>query len=145
MVEKYLEKNCTAPLNALWMYYFIIGYNAECKEIWTNTLSMVPEFSFYWILNIASTNNDAQLLNRLLSFFRAIKMDKANMVIAYNELLEIQFSTRAFEEAKTTIEYTVWDDCYEQINPRFIRKIADEMKTKGQKFPYKIPKCTESR
>lgn len=139
LVNKYLNKNCTVPLNALWMYYFVIGNDEECRDLWTNTLSMVPKFSFDGILQVARTNHDAKLINRILSFFRSVEMDKENRIVAYNVLLNIHISNRALEEAKIAIEYSVWDDCYEHIDPNAILIVAKKMKAMGEKFPYKIP------
>lgn len=139
-MNKYLNKNCTVPLNALWMFYFINGNDEECKQIWTNTLSMVPNLSFDCILRFARTTNDPQLAERLLDFFRSEELDKENWIAAYNVLLDIHTTNRAINEAIIVIEYAVWDDCYEYIDSNTIISIADEMAAKGQPFPYKIPK-----
>lgn len=138
-MTKYLDKNSTVPLNALWMYYFLVGNDATCKQIWTNTLSMVPTFSFDCILDVARAKNDAHLIDRLLDFFRTEDIDKANWIVAYNALLGIHLSNHAFEKAKIVIEYAIWDDCYEQIEPQRISKIANGMTAMGQTFPYKLP------
>lgn len=138
LVKKYLDKNCTIPLNALWMYYFVSGNDTEFKEIWANTLSMVPAFSFDCILQVARTNHDAHLVGRLLNFFRSEELEIENWIAAYNVLLDIHISNRAFEEARIAIENAVWDDCYEHIDQNLLLNIANELTAMGQTFPYKI-------
>lgn len=107
-------------------------------EIWSNTLSMVPEFSYDCILQVARTNHDAHLAGRLLDFFRSEEMEMEKWTAAYNVLLGIHISNRAFEEAKIAIEYAVWDNCYEHIDQNLLTSLANELTAMGQTFPYKI-------
>lgn len=139
LVNKYLNKNCTIPLNALWMFYFVKGNDEECRDIWTNTLSMVPQLKFDSILQVAHANCDARLVDRLLNFLRSEEMDKANLIAAYDVLLDIHISNGAFDEAVVAIELAVWDDCYEHIDPKTILRVSNELAAKGQTFPYQIP------
>lgn len=139
LVIKYLDKNCTIPLNALWMFYFVKGNDEECRDIWTNTLSMVPQLKFDSILQVARVNRDARLVDRLLKFLRTEEVDKANWIAVYDVLLDIHISNGAFDKAVLAIECAAWDDCYVHIDPRTILRIANELAAKGQTFPYQIP------
>lgn len=128
-------------MNALWMYYFIVGQETKCRDIWMNKLSLVPEteISFKAILDSARTNNDAHVLGRLLQFFRSEKVDKMHWIAAYNVILDIHIENRAFEGAKFVIDDAIVDDCYDHIDSKAIEKVAAELRILQLPFNHKIP------
>jgi leucine-rich PPR motif-containing protein len=67
LAKKFAEHGDVAPINVLWMHYFVTGRPEEARDLWNKYLANTPRLMFQWVCQTARRTANPILAANLFS------------------------------------------------------------------------------
>ncbi|XP_058057678.1 leucine-rich PPR motif-containing protein, mitochondrial [Anopheles bellator] len=139
LAESYAKWNLLAPINALWIHYFIAGEMEKARTVWDQHLAPSPRIMFQKVIQVArDTKNDA-MCRRLLDHLQGSKVSEKGKGLIYSCLIDTLVAKQQPEEALAALEAGLKETCLENVNRTALRRLSDALAAKGKAFPHTIP------
>ncbi|XP_052871325.1 leucine-rich PPR motif-containing protein, mitochondrial-like, partial [Anopheles cruzii] len=138
LAESYAKWNLLAPINALWIHYFIAGEMEKARAVWDQHLAPSSRIMFQKVIQVArDTKNDA-MCRRLLDHLQGSKVSEKGKGLIYSCLIDTLVAKQQPEEALVALEAALKETCLENVNRTALRRLSDALAAKGTAFPYTI-------
>nr|XP_040237035.2 leucine-rich PPR motif-containing protein, mitochondrial [Anopheles coluzzii] len=139
LAESYAKWGLLAPVNALWIHYFIDGATEKENGIWTRHLSDSSRIMFQKIIQQAREAKDEVLCRRLIERLRDSKVSEKGKGLIYSCMLDILVAKERPEEALATLDEGLKVTCLENLNRTALKRLQESLAAKGKPFPHTIP------
>lgn len=146
LAQKFAVKGDTAPINVLWMHFFVTGRSNEAAELWTKYLAQTPRLMFQWVCQTARRTESpalaADLFAVLASSQSATSGARGN---ALSCLLDVLTSQQRYEEALASLTAAQKDVGLDYVNRTALQRLKTGLEEQGKTFPFTIPSKSASK
>ncbi|KAF4527202.1 hypothetical protein B566_EDAN006129 [Ephemera danica] len=146
LAQKFAAKGDTAPINVLWMHFFVTGRSNEAGELWNKYLTQTPRLMFQWVCQTARRTESpvlaADLFAVLASSESATSGARGN---ALSCLLDVLSSQQRYEEALAALTAAQKDVGLDYVNRTALQRLKTGLEEQGKTFPFTIPSKSASK
>jgi len=144
VAEKYAAKQLLAPMNILWIQYFIDGKTDLAEQLWNKYLTNEPRLMFQRVSQVARERQDVDLAKRLIVKLKDAKITDGALGNAYSCLIDVLAIEEKFDEGLKVIKQAQETTGLENVNRTALNRIKDGVEKAGQNFPFVIPDKTKN-
>ncbi|XP_053666609.1 leucine-rich PPR motif-containing protein, mitochondrial [Anopheles marshallii] len=137
--ENYAKWGLLAPVNALWIHYFIAGPAEKANTIWNRHLSNSSRIMFQKIIQQARDTKDDALCRRLIDHLHESNVSEKGKGLIYSCMVDILVAKEKPEEALAALEDGLKVTCLENVNRTALKRLQEALAAKGKSFPHTIP------
>ncbi|ETN57784.1 bicoid stability factor [Anopheles darlingi] len=142
LAEQYAKWDLLAPINALWIHYFIAGESDKANAIWDRHLAQSSRIMFQKVIQLARDTKDDALCRRLLEQLQNSKISEKGKGLIYSCLIDTLVGKNQPEQGLLALETALKETCLENVNRTALKRLSDSLSAKGLPFPYAIPAKT---
>ncbi|XP_050076567.1 leucine-rich PPR motif-containing protein, mitochondrial [Anopheles maculipalpis] len=139
LAENYAKWGLLAPVNALWIHYFINGPAEKANTIWNRHLNSSSRIMFQKVIQQARDTKDDALCQRLIEHLNESNVSEKGKGLIYSCMVDILVAKERPEEALVALEQGLKVTCLENVNRTALRRLQDALVAKGKPFPHTIP------
>ncbi|XP_052899073.1 leucine-rich PPR motif-containing protein, mitochondrial [Anopheles moucheti] len=139
LAENYAKWGLLAPVNALWIHYFIAGPTEKASSIWNRHLTNSSRIMFQKIIQQARDTKDDALCRRLIEHLRESNISEKGKGLIYSCMVDILVAKEKPEEALAALEDGLKVTCLENVNRTALKRLQEALAAKGKSFPHTIP------
>uniref|UniRef100_A0A182VTL9 Pentacotripeptide-repeat region of PRORP domain-containing protein n=1 Tax=Anopheles minimus TaxID=112268 RepID=A0A182VTL9_9DIPT len=139
LAENYAKWGLLAPVNALWIHYFIAGPTEKANTIWNRHLTNSSRIMFQKIIQQARDTKDDALCRRLIAHLRESNVSEKGKGLIYSCMIDILVAKEQPEDALVALEDGLKVTCLENVNRTALKRLQEALATKGKSFPHTIP------
>ncbi|XP_049288081.1 leucine-rich PPR motif-containing protein, mitochondrial [Anopheles funestus] len=139
LAENYAKWGLLAPVNALWIHYFIAGPAEKASTIWNRHLSNSSRIMFQKIIQQARDTKDDALCRRLIDHLHESSVSEKGKGLIYSCMIDILVAKENPEEALAALDDGLKVTCLENVNRTALKRLQEALVAKGKSFPHTIP------
>ncbi|XP_035911020.1 leucine-rich PPR motif-containing protein, mitochondrial isoform X2 [Anopheles stephensi] len=139
LAEHYAKWGLLAPVNALWIHYFISGPAEKANTIWNRHLNNSSRIMFQKVIQQARDAKDDALCQRLIDHLHESNVSEKGKGLIYSCMVDILVAKEKPEEALAALEQGLKVTCLENVNRTALRRLQEALAAKGKPFPHTIP------
>uniref|UniRef100_A0A182NB72 Very long-chain specific acyl-CoA dehydrogenase, mitochondrial n=1 Tax=Anopheles dirus TaxID=7168 RepID=A0A182NB72_9DIPT len=139
LAERYAKWGLLAPVNALWIHYFISGATEKAQSIWDRHLKDSSRIMFQKIIQQARDAKDDELCRRLIAKLHDSKVTEKGKGLIYSCLVDILVAKERPDDALAALEEGLKVTCLENVNRTALKRLQESLAAKGKSFPHAIP------
>lgn len=139
IAKKYANRGLLAPVNVLWMKYFISNADQDAARIWDEYLKNSPRIMFQRIVQYARDTSDDTMARKLIKTLTTTQVTEGAFGNAYSCLLDILIAKERYDDALDELKLALNETCLENINRTALIRLKENVEKVGKPFPYEIP------
>lgn len=125
-------------MNVLWMQLYI-NHDPKADTIFKDYLVDAPRLMFQRVIQMGRENQDAPLVQKLISLLHESKVSEGAIGNAYSCLIDIHAGKNDADACLKSVDACVKDVCFENVNRTALLRAKECVEKSGKKFPHKIP------
>ena len=141
LAEKFVEYDYVAPMNVLWIYYFINGRHDLARPLWDKYVKCCPQIMFQKICQTARAESSLDMAENLVDLLHNAHVTSGAQGIAYSCMLDIMSQSGDFKGGLDKLQSgLVRGVRLEDINRTALLRLKNGLESHGIEFPHQIPK-----